>query len=768
MAQFSNHRSPNKRSRSPGYRWVGIAVSSVVLMSLLFLPGTAAAAACDQGVVDRTWDGEGPLDNWDNPVNWSGDILPQATEDVCIPDQPGTPTIVISNSQGANINSFESREALTILGSQLTLAAASEIDAPYLFNLAGGSVGGAGMLTVSGPMSWTEGGMNGSGTSVLNGITTISGGGEKDLSSRTLTNNGTINWASGDLRVYSGTIINNSVTGVIDIQSDADIVHVGGGVLGDLNNVGLLKKSGGSEPNATNINMNVDNTGIDPNGIEVLSGRLSLAGGGLSWGHFETQGPGEVLEFSGGTHVLTKSAPLDGLGEIRFSGGNATVTDPGYDLAGLTRVTGGTVNFNAPASTDSLTFTGGTIGGSDTKQPPQQSTLTVTTGPTLWTGGAFVGDGETILNGITTLSGVVESRNIHSRTLTNNGTVNLLEDLRVGSGGTIHNSTTGIFDIQADADILYCCAGAKGTFDNLGLLRQTANPPGPTTIDMFLNSTGTIRLRPLDKLMVGGATTLGGTLFIDDVGNPAAGGQQFELMTYPSGTGCFTSLQDNGGSPDAIYDFSCSPTNVLVTTTALEDTEISLKSPAQVAYGKQFALSGAVTSGNSVCKASVNVDLLQRIGGTSNFVPLSTVSTNTAGNFTKSLTADKSATYKARLVKDAPCAGDESPARSTSVNMKVKLVSSADKVEEGDKVTMTATVTPCGDHAGFVAKLFKRIDRTSQRGFLLDKKDLNGQCKVTFERKINKATQFKVEVIPAQGHVDHAKGVSAWLPIGIK
>ena len=50
---------------------------------------------------------------------------------------------------------------------------------------------------------------------------------------------------------------------------------------------------------------------------------------------------------------------------------------------------------------------------------------------------------------------------------------------------------------------------------------------------------------------------------------------------------------------------------------------------------------------------------------------------------------------------------------------------------------------------------------------MLDQKPLDAQCKATFKRTMTKPTTFKVEVLPGT-HADHLKGVSAWLPIGIK
>lgn len=150
------------------------------------------------------------------------------------------------------------------------------------FELAGGFVGGAGVIGVSqgGTMTWS-GGTMGLGVSqvpnlgwaqqtVIYGRLDITAGGNVNLIDRSLYSfGGTIAWSGAGNILCSQTsgntnqaIVNN---GTLDIQNDAQING-----LPLLENTGLLKKSGAG--GTTSLNCNVKNTGT----IEVDSGTLEM------------------------------------------------------------------------------------------------------------------------------------------------------------------------------------------------------------------------------------------------------------------------------------------------------------------------------------------------------------------------------------------------------------------------------------------------------------------------------------------------------------
>jgi hypothetical protein len=99
-----------------------------------------------------TWDGGGGDTDWRNALNWSGDALPGATDDVVI-DVPGDVTIT-HHGAAAIIRSIQSQESLTFTASHFEVQAPSEVHGALLVN--GGLLianGTSALLRASGPTS---------------------------------------------------------------------------------------------------------------------------------------------------------------------------------------------------------------------------------------------------------------------------------------------------------------------------------------------------------------------------------------------------------------------------------------------------------------------------------------------------------------------------------------------------------------------------------------------------------------------------------------
>ncbi|NER07681.1 MAG: hypothetical protein F6K17_36520, partial [Okeania sp. SIO3C4] len=178
--------------------------------------------------------------------------------------------------------------------------------------LAGGTLTGTGDITID-TFNWSGGTLSGSGTTTVNQELNISGGSNKFIDSRTLTNKGTGIWKStGPVLGSNGAVFNNS--GSLDIQSDADWVR-NSGDSPTFNNSGTLVKSGGSTEgsNSTRIGATFNNTGE----LQVNQGNLELDSGGNSNGNFSV-GAGNSLEF-GGTHALLSGYAVSGDGTVILS-----------------------------------------------------------------------------------------------------------------------------------------------------------------------------------------------------------------------------------------------------------------------------------------------------------------------------------------------------------------------------------------------------------------------------------------------------------------
>ena len=340
--------------------------------------------------------------------------------------------------------------------------------------------------------------------------------------------------------------------------------------------------------------------------------------------------------------------------------------------------------------------------------------------------------------------------------LSASGTVNVTGGVLKGTGtvGSAVNNTGGTVEPGA----------SPGTLNVNGSFTQSGN--GTLVTDIAGTTAGV----EYDRLAVSGQATLGGTLEIvtDDNFDPVDA-QMFQVVTANPVTGTFGTVEGSEITPTRIYDVLYNANNVTLEVRDLETRNVALSTETpKIKFGKGFKIKVTINSSENSCKANQDVDIMRKIGGQNSFSLLQTVQTNSTGVFALNLTGDKSATYRAEVDENDSCVEDTSPTLGVEVKVKVNLVSSDAKVKKDEKFTLTTTVTPCGDHADFEAKLFRRVGRTGKRGFFLEKKPLNNQCKATFQRKIKQPEQFKVEVKPPASHKDHHQGVSAWVPVGIK
>src|SRR5262249_28333695 len=166
---------------------------------------------------------------------------------------------------------FDVPSGLTVTGTGVTLA-----NAP---------LGGAGTVTVTGTLSWTNGTLTGSGPTQVNGTLALSGTSEKLIAMHTINNAGLIVWSGGDLGSSAGAVINNAAGATCDIQADQQIGNNLG--IGTFNNSGTLKKSAGTGTFRCSA-MTLNNTGT----VDSLSGTLSLEDGGSLGGTLTTEANG--------------------------------------------------------------------------------------------------------------------------------------------------------------------------------------------------------------------------------------------------------------------------------------------------------------------------------------------------------------------------------------------------------------------------------------------------------------------------------------------
>ena len=353
-------------------------------------------------------------------------------------------------------------------GLQVAFQSGGQFTGGYITtNQFGLTVLGAGNFTLNGTVTGTNTWQNAGnlvGTNVINGgltwvggnwgywnnapfvtiatnstVIVAGGGGLNYLPSCTVTNNGTVVWASGTIRGGGtpGTFIYNY--GLWDAQSDQEL-NSGYGDNGTVfNNFGTFRKSGSTGGNTTMAISAFNNAGT----IDVQTNSVI----------FQT--------------------------DATFSPGSV------FNGAGSTILSSGTFNINGATINSTLQLNSGAIGGTNTLS-----------GTFIWNGGWF--NNATLM---ITISGALNiiGANLHDMpgcTVINNGTVTWASGTIRGGGtpGTfIYNY--GLWDAQSDQE-LNSGYGDNGTvFNNYGTLRKSAGTkPNSTTFQSgvaFVNA-GTV------------------------------------------------------------------------------------------------------------------------------------------------------------------------------------------------------------------------------------------------------------------------------------
>jgi hypothetical protein len=543
--------------------------------------GTSAVSAGDQFAYDSlstiTWIGGNGA--WSTAANWDLGRVPAAGDHVVI--NSGTVTFSVGTSDIACVNSTG---ALVISGGTFIISDTASSSTVTSLTLSGGTLNGSGDINVTGTFTWSFGTMGGAGITVIQpgAVLSLSSGSSKYLS-RTLQNDGTVNFSGGTF-YYSGTEITVNNNGVFDITGDVAFTYYSTSSAVFNNSAGAtLKKTGGT--GTATINAAVNNSGTGAAGVIVSSGTLKLAGGGISDGRFEV-GTGATLEFGGGIHTLSYNPTVTGAGTLKVSGGEAAFNVSGTDLgaivvsngaatfngastgAGSISVSGGTATFNCDASPTSLTLSGGTLNGS--------GDINVT-GTFTWSFGTMGGAGITVIQPGAVLSLSSGSSKYLSRTLQNDGTVNFSGGTFYYSGTEITVNNNGVFDITGDVAFTYYSTSSAVFNNSAGATLKKTGGTGTATINAAVNNSGTVLVGtagPIkmtsgytqgasgilqfdiggvtqgtgyNQLQVSGqAAVLDASLYINLTGGyTPSGADIFKVITYTARTGSFAAVNDN-------------------------------------------------------------------------------------------------------------------------------------------------------------------------------------------------------------------------------
>ncbi|HEY8251321.1 MAG TPA: DUF4347 domain-containing protein, partial [Burkholderiales bacterium] len=426
------------------------------------------------------------------------------------------------NGGTANFNS-----ALTSLGTTLIVSSGAanlgtNNATVTTFTQSGGTLSGTGNLTVTGVTTLSGGTMTGLGDTITQGLLTISGLVGLDAG-RLLDVQAGANWTAGQINLNpsstggAGSVVNRA--GSVFATSFDGLMLTGtfGGEVGPASlftNEGIFRKTGGT--GQTELRTPFNNSYV----VEVLSGTLNLTDGGTHSGSFSGAG---TLQFAGtDTHTLEAASSVT-TNNVNFTSGTTNVGGV-YNIAGTTRVNGGTANFNSPLTslgatlivssgaanlgTNTATVTtfsqsGGTLSGT--------GNLTVT-GVTTLSGGTMTGSGDTITQGALTISGLVgldAGRLLDVRGGANwtAGQINL-NPSSTGGAGSVLNRAGSTFATSFDGLMLTGTFGGEvgpaSLFTNEGIFRKTGGT-GQTELRLPFNNSNVVEV-------------LSGTLSLTDSG----------------------------------------------------------------------------------------------------------------------------------------------------------------------------------------------------------------------------------------------------------
>lgn len=297
----------------------------------------------------------------------------------------------------------------------------------------------------SGSINWIAGALTGGGVLTNESTINLIGGSGKSISDNTTLNNaGSLNLGGtifSDLTLSGGSILNNLVGGIIDIQADGITI---GGSAGVITNSGLIKRTTSTGESGLSF-VDLDNTGGT---IQVESGTLAF-----TQANSKSFTEGTINVFSGAEFTIDSPTPLSGTIE--------GVVDGDLIWESLISIaTSATIDFTGNGNVNS---TQNTIEG----------------------GGTLTNQGNFNITGVTSLEG--------GTTFNNTGTINLVN----GSGlfipnGTLNNEVLGVIDMNSNGSTsIGPGSGATlSVLNNAGLLKKTTS--GNQLLSVDLVNTGTI------------------------------------------------------------------------------------------------------------------------------------------------------------------------------------------------------------------------------------------------------------------------------------
>jgi len=451
------------------------------------------------------------------------------------------------------ISNITSVGNVSVSGGTLSLNGASAISVPTL-TMTGGALSGTAPINLTATsMTWSGGTITGSGLLTIPNTTTITLT-FIVLDTRAVTNNGVIDIvSSGTFYIQNNAVLTNS--GTIDYQSDGNIyLNSVAGTTAVINS-GTITKSAGA---ASGSRITVPLTMQSGSQFVLTTGQLLYIGDVTSTGGTFSVASNAVLFFYyTNTASFDAASTISGAGTVRWGAGTNTVNGT-YNITGTTAISGGATTLNSITSVGPLSIDGGTLtlNSASAISVPSLSTtagvlsgtapITITGSSMSWMGGTIGGSGALSVpnNATVTITQVI----LDTRQVTNAGTWNLISgyNLYLQNNATIVNN--GTIDIQADNGVYPNSAIGSISITNNGTIKKSGGTNGSVFDIPLIANSGSQFLVQSSLVYIAAVTSSGATF------NVASGTtldfyysdtRTFDAATTISGSG---TLESQGGT----------------------------------------------------------------------------------------------------------------------------------------------------------------------------------------------------------------------------
>jgi sugar lactone lactonase YvrE len=337
--------------------WRALSGALILVAAILALTGGASA----EPTCTDTWTGTTGDGLWQTAGNWSTASVPNSSDVACI----GSGTTVKITEGSNKAGSLQDEGSLEITGGLLELMDSSTMSSVNSLALDGGTLTGAGSVTVSSAFSLgAYSTMSGSGETILGSgvsgtIEAPTGCEPMSLNERAFVNEGTLTFTWGTLLFSGGAWFENKGTFVDNSQEGCDPYPIGPLVEGDGDAQSFIN-TGTFESEGSTVGIGFDNEGV----VKAQRGALDFTSGGVpgeaAYGSWSVEEGGSLV-FAKGTFWIGEAVDLS---SVEVTGATVVRKSTGEALRGALEplpYVSGTVKVSGHGRSTGSAFAGGTI-----------------------------------------------------------------------------------------------------------------------------------------------------------------------------------------------------------------------------------------------------------------------------------------------------------------------------------------------------------------------------------------------------------------------